>query len=114
METVRGRSDGFGLVKDPDAIRIRTIIRQSEGDVILVECFDAKTNTCPLLATCQLRIALQEALVAFFAVLDGSTLAAPIRCRRCSAFGGMRAIREPRIRNRNLLSGSVSRTLGIS
>jgi Rrf2 family nitric oxide-sensitive transcriptional repressor len=80
LETVRGRTGGFRLAKDPNAIRIGAVIRQTEGDVILVECFDAKTNTCPLLATCQLRVALQEALAAFFAVLDGYTLADLIRC----------------------------------
>ena len=114
LETARGRSGGFRLVKDPNAIRIGTIIRQTEGDVILVECFDAKTNNVPAAHHLPRMGPPQEALAAVFAVLDGSTLAAPIRYRRCSAFGGMRAIREPRIRNRNLLSGSVSRTLGIS
>ena len=79
LETVRGRAGGFRLVKDPDTIRIGEVIRQTEGDVILVECFDPSTNTCPLLAACQLRVALQEALAAFFAVLDGYTLADLIR-----------------------------------
>jgi Rrf2 family nitric oxide-sensitive transcriptional repressor len=76
---VRGRAGGFRLAKDPKAIRIGAVIRQTEGDVILVECFDPSTNTCPLIATCQLRAALQEALAAFFAVLDGYTLADLIR-----------------------------------
>jgi Rrf2 family protein len=80
LETVRGRTGGFRLVKDPDTIRIGEVIRQTEGDVILVECFDPSTNTCPLLATCRLRVALQEALAAFFTVLDGYTLADLIRC----------------------------------
>jgi Rrf2 family nitric oxide-sensitive transcriptional repressor len=75
LEAVRGRTGGFRLAKDPSAIRIGTVIRQTEGDVTLVECFDPRTNTCPLLATCQLRVALQEALAAFFAVLDSYTLA---------------------------------------
>lgn len=79
LETVRGRAGGFRLTKDPQAIRIGTVIRETEGDVILVECFDPSTNSCPLLATCQLRVALQEALAAFFAVLDGYTLADLIR-----------------------------------
>jgi Rrf2 family protein len=79
LKTVRGRTGGFQLAKDPNAIRIGTVIRQTEGDVILVECFDAKANTCPLLATCRLRAALQEALAAFFAVLDRYTLADLIR-----------------------------------
>ena len=50
-----------------------------EGDTVLVECFDPATNTCPLIVTCQLRVALQEALAAFFDVLDRYTLADLIR-----------------------------------
>jgi Rrf2 family nitric oxide-sensitive transcriptional repressor len=79
LEAVRGRTGGFRLAKDPSVIQIGTVIRQTEGDVMLVECFDPRTNTCPLLAACQLRIALQEALNAFFAVLDSYTLADLIR-----------------------------------
>lgn len=46
---------------------------------MLVECFDPATNTCPLLTACGLRVALQEALAAFFTVLDRYTLADLIR-----------------------------------
>ena len=79
LETVRGRNGGVRLAKDPGAIRIGEVIRQTEGDVILVECFDPTTNTCPLLTACQLRVALQEALAAFFTVLDRYTLADLVR-----------------------------------
>ena len=79
LETVRGRNGGVRLAKDPGEIRIGDVIRQTEGDVILVECFDPTTNTCPLIVACQLRVALQEALAAFFDVLDRYTLADLIR-----------------------------------
>jgi Rrf2 family nitric oxide-sensitive transcriptional repressor len=72
LETVRGRAGGFRLAKQP-------VIRQTEGEVILVECFDPATNRCPLPGVCQLQIALQEALAAFFATLDRYTLADLIR-----------------------------------
>jgi Rrf2 family nitric oxide-sensitive transcriptional repressor len=75
LETVRGRSGGFRLARAPEEIRIGDVIRRTERDVVLVECFDAATNTCPLLAPCRLRVALGEALAAFFAVLDRYTLA---------------------------------------
>ncbi len=80
LQTVRGRSGGFRLAKPPDHIRIGQVIRQTEGEVILVECFDPPTSTCPLTTGCRLRIALQEALAAFFEVLDRYTLADLIRC----------------------------------
>ncbi len=79
FETVRGRAGGFRLAKRPEDIRIGEVIRRTEGDVILVECFDPATNTCPLLAACPLRVALEEALAAFFATLDRYTLADFIR-----------------------------------
>jgi Rrf2 family nitric oxide-sensitive transcriptional repressor len=75
LETVRGRTGGFRLAKQPEQIRIGEVIRQTEGDVILVECFDPATNRCPFTPACKLRRALQEALVAFFEVLDSYTLA---------------------------------------
>jgi Rrf2 family nitric oxide-sensitive transcriptional repressor len=75
LEPVRGRNGGFRLAKDPGEIRIGEVIRQTEGETALVECFDPATNTCPLLAACRLRVALQEALAAFFDVLDRYTLA---------------------------------------
>ena len=79
LETVRGRAGGFRLAKQPDDICIGEVIRRTEGEVILVECFDPATNSCPLPGVCQLRIALQDALAAFFAVLDLYTLADLIR-----------------------------------
>lgn len=79
LETVRGRAGGFRLAQPPDAIRIGTVVRRTEREVVLVECFDPATNSCPLIRACQLRVALHEALAAFFAVLDRYTLADLIR-----------------------------------
>jgi Rrf2 family nitric oxide-sensitive transcriptional repressor len=74
LETVRGRIGGVRLTKDPAEIRIGDVIRGTEGEVVLVECFDPVTNTCPLIPVCQLKSALHEALAAFFEVLDEYTL----------------------------------------
>ncbi len=75
LESVRGRVGGVRLTQAPGDINIGQVIRATEGDVTLVECFDADENTCPLTSECELRRALHEALSAFFAVLDGYTLA---------------------------------------
>jgi len=52
----------------------------------LVECFDAERNTCVVTPACGLRNPLQEALLAFLAVLDGYSLAdlvsSPLTFRR--------------------------------
>ncbi len=79
LQTVRGRTGGYRLAKHPAEICIGVVIRQTESDMGLVECFDPATNRCPLVAPCGLRMALQEALAAFFAVLDRYTLADLIR-----------------------------------
>jgi Rrf2 family nitric oxide-sensitive transcriptional repressor len=75
LEAVRGRSGGVRLARRPEDIRIGEVIRHTEGRVVLVECFDPATATCPLPPACRLKVALEEALDAFFAVLDGYTLA---------------------------------------
>jgi Rrf2 family transcriptional regulator, nitric oxide-sensitive transcriptional repressor len=75
LQTVRGRGGGFRLAMAPEDIRLGTVVRQMEGEIVLVECFDAVTNGCPLVTACQLRVALHAALAAFFEVLDRYTLA---------------------------------------
>lgn len=79
LEAVRGRSGGVRLALHPAEIRIGSVIRRTERDMNVVECFDPETNTCPLAPACQFRRALEEATAAFFAVLDGYTLADLIR-----------------------------------
>jgi Rrf2 family nitric oxide-sensitive transcriptional repressor len=39
------------------------------------ECFDAATNTCPLIGRCRFRAVLESALEAFFSAMDEITLA---------------------------------------
>jgi Rrf2 family nitric oxide-sensitive transcriptional repressor len=75
LEAVRGRVGGVRLARPAGDIVIGEVVRQTEGSVVLVECFDPATNTCPLMPACRLKRALGEALTAFFAVLDGYTLA---------------------------------------
>lgn len=79
LETVRGRSGGVILARSPEKIRIGDVIRATEGRVVLVECFDPASNTCPLEPSCRLKRALEESVMAFFDVLDRYTLADLIR-----------------------------------
>jgi Rrf2 family nitric oxide-sensitive transcriptional repressor len=75
IETVRGRSGGFKLAKPPEHIRLGDVVRDTEGSLSLVECFDQTNNTCPLTHACGLQYALMEGFDAFFAVLDRYSLA---------------------------------------
>ena len=79
VDAVRGRNGGLRLARDPQAISIGAVVRQIEADVALVECFDAKANTCRITEACVLRQALGEARDAFFAVLDGYRLSDLLR-----------------------------------
>lgn len=71
--TTRGRRGGLRLGRAPAAINIGDVVRQTEEDLALVECFAG--GACVITAPCRLRHALSQALAAFLAVLDGYTLA---------------------------------------
>jgi len=75
LETTRGRGGGIRLLKAPSEIGIGDVLRRSETDFRLVECFDANTDTCTLTPGCRLRGLLHRALQAYFKELDAMTLA---------------------------------------
>lgn len=75
VETTRGRGGGLRLSKRPDDVRIGDVLRFTETDFRMAECFDPRTNTCVLRPSCRLRQALGSALKAYFAELDRLTLA---------------------------------------
>ena len=75
LETTRGRGGGLRLLKPAQDIVLGAVIRQTETDFTLVECFDNDHNTCRLNGYCRLKGALQTAMDSYLAVLDGVTLA---------------------------------------
>ena len=75
LETVRGRGGGFFLARPPEDIIIGDVVRLTEGPLDIVECFNPKKNTCPLIGICKLSKAMQMATKAFMDVLDDLTLA---------------------------------------
>lgn len=75
LETTRGRGGGIRLMRPASTINIGAVVRATETDFILVECFDPSTNQCRLSAECTLKGVLWRAMQAYFAVLDGVTLA---------------------------------------
>ncbi len=74
VETVRGKGGGMRLAIAPQNIVLGDVIRQTESDFTLVECFGANA-TCRIQGACHLNAILDEALNALFLVLDGYTLA---------------------------------------
>jgi Rrf2 family nitric oxide-sensitive transcriptional repressor len=75
VETTRGRGGGLRLLKAPESIRIGDVVRASETDFRLVECFDLRTSACTLMPSCRLKLLFDDALRAYFDALDGATLA---------------------------------------
>lgn len=75
LETTRGRGGGLRLMKDAQQIRVGDVVRASETDFRLVECFDPETNQCTLSSYCRLKGLFSGALKAYFKELDGMTLA---------------------------------------
>lgn len=75
LDTVRGRGGGFRLACRPERIGLGDLVRQTEGTIAVVECFDPGANTCPLGPACGLKDVLREGVDAFFSVLDRYTLA---------------------------------------
>ncbi len=74
LAAVRGRSGGVRLGRPADKIVLGEVIRTTEPDFELVECFVPDTN-CRITPSCRLRGVLGEALVAFVSTLDKYTLA---------------------------------------
>jgi len=75
LQTTRGRGGGLRLLKKPQDINIGAVVRQTETDFRLVECFDASFNTCSLTAQCQLKHVFSTALKSYMAELDKVSLA---------------------------------------
>lgn len=78
IETLRGKGGGIRLSRSPAAIVVGDVIRQSEGDFALAECFGGNSS-CRIIGGCGLPSIFNEALSAMFLVLDGYTLADLLR-----------------------------------
>ena len=75
LETRRGVGGGFTLARPPEEIRLGDVVRLGEESDTVIDCMDRSNRTCRLLPCCCLKGVLDEAASAFFAVLDGYTLA---------------------------------------
>lgn len=73
IETVRGKNGGMRLHREPNTINIGVLVRETEQDMNLVDCF-ASGGNCKISPVCGLKGALAHALQAFLDTLDGYTL----------------------------------------
>ena len=89
LETTRGKGGGMRLARRPELIGIGRVVRQTEEDFCLVQCFQDKDAFCVVEPACTLKTAMVDALDAFFAILDRYTLADLIKpqCRLSELLG---------------------------
>lgn len=73
-ETVRGRHGGLRLNKEPADINIGAVVRATESDFFMAECFDRVHSKCIYTPSCALKTVLRTATAAYLDVLDGVTL----------------------------------------
>jgi Rrf2 family nitric oxide-sensitive transcriptional repressor len=85
LETTRGRGGGMRLIKPAKDINLGAVVRATETDFTMVECFDPALNQCRLSQHCGLKGVLHQAMQSYFSVLDGVTLADLVAPRTAAA-----------------------------
>ncbi len=75
ISTSRGKHGGIRLARPANEITVGEVVRHTEPDFDLLECFNAETDHCVITKTCHLKSVLFEARAAFIDVLDRYTLA---------------------------------------
>lgn len=74
VKSVRGRLGGLTLARPPGEINLGHVIRATEPDFCVVECFGDESK-CRITPSCRLKGILGRALKAFMQEMDQHTLA---------------------------------------
>ena len=74
INCMQGKGGGFELALEPSEILLGDVIRETENDFYMVECFNPE-GVCPIVKACKLQNILADALNAFMETLDQYTLA---------------------------------------
>jgi Rrf2 family nitric oxide-sensitive transcriptional repressor len=85
LANVRGKGGGLELAMPPELVGLGQVVRQTEGNAALVECFGEGGGHCSIAGICRLSGVLGEAVKAFYAVLDKYTLADLVHNRQALA-----------------------------
>lgn len=81
IETVRGRNGGVRLGRAADKITLFDVVKVTEENFAMAECFEDGAVECPLVDSCGLNAALRKALNAFFDVLAEYTIDDLVKAR---------------------------------
>ena len=79
INTTRGKGGGIRLAHKPESICIGDVVRQTEPNFDIVECFNHTNQPCVIEPLCALKMSLHEASQSFLAVLDKYTLADAVK-----------------------------------
>src|SRR5690625_2301257 len=60
ITTTRGRGGGITLAQNPKEVTIGSIVRETEENFHMVECFNSENNNCVLTPVCGLKHVLHE------------------------------------------------------
>lgn len=75
IRTVRGRNGGIMLARPACEICVGQVVRDSEPDFYIADCFNHEHTTCRHAGHCRVEDVLAKATDAFLATLDAVSLA---------------------------------------
>lgn len=81
VQTVRGRNGGVRLGRPAADISLFDVVRVTEENFAMAECFENDATECPLVDSCALNEALRKALGAFFEVLESYSIEDLVKAR---------------------------------
>lgn len=79
IETIKGKGGGIKIAKTTKSLLLGDLIVSLEPNMHMVECFDAKKNTCRISSACQLKHFLFDATQSFLQSLNQHTLADTVK-----------------------------------
>ncbi|MEP3435384.1 MAG: iron-responsive transcriptional regulator RirA [Hoeflea sp.] len=74
IQSVRGRNGGIRLGRAAGKISLLDVVKVTEDNFAMAECFENDASECPLIDSCALNSALRKALGAFFDVLSSYSI----------------------------------------
>ena len=73
LKAQRGPGGGIRLARAPDQINLADVIRDTEEDLVMVECFD-EDGSCVITPVCKLQHIIGKALKAYLETLEAHSL----------------------------------------
>jgi Rrf2 family nitric oxide-sensitive transcriptional repressor len=70
INSTRGKNGGLKLARPAKEIMVGDVVRKTEPNFYLVECFNEKENRCAITGFCQLKGILNKGFEAFMKELD--------------------------------------------